>query len=588
MKFQIKKQMAALLSMAVIAVQFPHAALAETVVPDNKTIESFSVHADTASPSQAEQETDVIVKDHSDHTGYLKSGKNNEMCHITLEPVEGGYATVSKTEALPSDTIKLEAFPEPDYRFEKWEIKDSRGVWIIYPNLDKQSTEIEMWLTDITVYAKFYNINASLSDLKYQVEGSTPVDVPGFTEDQETYHVFLPPDTQENAAITLKGVPTYMQSRIIQNDGITLSGGSGTATITIQAEDPSVSKTYTVNFVPSSYGMTPLFSDLDLGTAEAGYSPASAMQPISFENTGTLPLHVTSYVWANVGAFRLVDDAAGIGLLPPGKTTSVSIQPESGLKPGVYKDKILIHTLEGIIVTVNLTFTVTEKPIPIFTVTFDPAEGTRTGGGELTQTVPEGGMAAAPVVTRDGYTFIGWDKDFSKVTSDMTVTALWKKNTVPPESGGNSSSGSSKSSSSDRGENSRPDTSELHGNWEQTVTGIWRFKMTGGSYAKNRWGQVNGVWYYFDGEGRMLTGWQYVNHQWYYLFTEEDTKTKTGLKEGALATGWYFDSAYQAWFYLGADGAMAVGQREIDGKQYYFNPESDGTKGVLQKEEETL
>ena len=55
-----------------------------------------------------------------------------------------------------------------------------------------------------------------------------------------------------------------------------------------------------------------------------------------------------------------------------------------------------------------------------------------------------------------------------------------------------------------------------------------------------------------------------------------------------MATGWYFDSAYQAWFYLGADGAMAVGQREIDGKQYYFNPESDGTKGVLQKEEETL
>ena len=30
----------------------------------------------------------------------------------------------------------------------------------------------------------------------------------------------------------------------------------------------------------------------------------------------------------------------------------------------------------------------------------------------------------------------------------------------------------------------------LHGNWEQTVTGIWMFKMTGGSYAKNRWGQT--------------------------------------------------------------------------------------------------
>ena len=30
---------------------------------------------------------------------------------------------------------------------------------------------------------------------------------------------------------------------------------------------------------------------------------------------------------------------------------------------------------------------------------------------------------------------------------------------------------------------------DLHGNWEQTVTGIWMFKMTGGSYAKNRWGR---------------------------------------------------------------------------------------------------
>ena len=125
----------------------------------------------------------------------------------------------------------------------------------------------------------------------------------------------------------------------------------------------------------------------------------------------------------------------------------------------------------------------------------------------------------------------------------------------------------------------------LHGTWERTETGIWKFRQTGGAYAVSRWGMVDGLWYYFDGEGRMLTGWQYINQQWYYLCTEEDTKTKIGLKEGAMATGWHFDSAYQAWFYLGTDGAMAIGQREIDGKRYYFNPESDGTKAALQKEE---
>ena len=123
----------------------------------------------------------------------------------------------------------------------------------------------------------------------------------------------------------------------------------------------------------------------------------------------------------------------------------------------------------------------------------------------------------------------------------------------------------------------------LHGTWEMTETGIWKFRQTSGAYAVSRWGMVDGLWYYFDGEGRMLTGWQFINNQWYYLCREEDSKTKTGLKEGAMATGWHFDPIYQAWFYLDTSGAMAVGHKVIDGKQYYFNPEPDGTRGAMQQ-----
>lgn len=94
------------------------------------------------------------------------------------------------------------------------------------------------------------------------------------------------------------------------------------------------------------------------------------------------------------------------------------------------------------------------------------------------------------------------------------------------------------------------DLSVLYGNWEQIVTGGWMFKMTNGSYAKSRWGQVKGLWYYFDAEGRMLTGW-------------------------------YYDQNYKKWFYLEPNGDMAVGWRQIDGKWYYFNPVSDGTKGAM-------
>lgn len=68
------------------------------------------------------------------------------------------------------------------------------------------------------------------------------------------------------------------------------------------------------------------------------------------------------------------------------------------------------------------------------TVTFEPNGGTRTGGGELVQAVPHGGEATAPTVTRSGYSFTGWDRNFSNVTSDLTVTAQWSNNTTPTPS----------------------------------------------------------------------------------------------------------------------------------------------------------
>ena len=46
-----------------------------------------------------------------------------------------------------------------------------------------------------------------------------------------------------------------------------------------------------------------------------------------------------------------------------------------------------------------------------------------------TMKVPDGEAATAPAdPVREGYTFIGWDSDFSSVTEDMTVTALYQIN----------------------------------------------------------------------------------------------------------------------------------------------------------------
>ena len=69
-------------------------------------------------------------------------------------------------------------------------------------------------------------------------------------------------------------------------------------------------------------------------------------------------------------------------------------------------------------------------PEPIYyTVTFQDWDGTTL----KTEQVEQGKSATAPAApVREGYTFIGWDKDFSNVQSDLTVTAQYEKNVPEP------------------------------------------------------------------------------------------------------------------------------------------------------------
>ena len=86
-----------------------------------------------------------------------------------------------------------------------------------------------------------------------------------------------------------------------------------------------------------------------------------------------------------------------------------------------------------------------------YTVKFLNEDGTQIGE---VQEIEEGKAAIAPAnPTKEGYTFKGWDKDFSNVTSDMEVKAIFEKNaeqgktdkpeepggtvTPPSEEGGN-------------------------------------------------------------------------------------------------------------------------------------------------------
>ena len=72
-----------------------------------------------------------------------------------------------------------------------------------------------------------------------------------------------------------------------------------------------------------------------------------------------------------------------------------------------------------------------DAPAPtMHTVTFDlGSHGTRTGGGELAQSVAHGGTAVAPEVTPStGWAFTGWNGDVTAaVTNDITFTAQYEE-----------------------------------------------------------------------------------------------------------------------------------------------------------------
>lgn len=75
-------------------------------------------------------------------------------------------------------------------------------------------------------------------------------------------------------------------------------------------------------------------------------------------------------------------------------------------------------------VGVNMT-----PSIKTYTVTFVDYDGTIL----KTETVEEGDSATAPSdPTRDGYMFIGWDKDYDNINDETTITATYEQNITNP------------------------------------------------------------------------------------------------------------------------------------------------------------
>ena len=87
--------------------------------------------------------------------------------------------------------------------------------------------------------------------------------------------------------------------------------------------------------------------------------------------------------------------------------------------------------------------------------------------------------------------------------------------------------------------------------WENTDRG-WKYKESNGSYVTNTWKQVDGIWYFFDGEGYIATSWRQINGVWYFFNAS-----------GAMVTGWV--QSGNDWYYMSSSGAMLSNTTTADG-----------------------
>ncbi len=123
--------------------------------------------------------------------------------------------------------------------------------------------------------------------------------------------------------------------------------------------------------------------------------------------------------------------------------------------------------------------------------------------------------------------------------------------------GGGSSSGDS-SSGSTSGDSAGTVAPDVKHGWAKTSDGKWTYGNEDGK-ATIGWANIHGLWYYFDADGIMQTGWMKdTDGKWYYL-----------TSDGSMATGWVHDG--NAWYYMNSSGAMKTGWVMVDSKWYYLD-----------------
>ena len=355
--------------------------------------------------------------------------------NTTMRDVEWSTDTTYFKIIPMGDSCKVVGLKETGSRRRSIKVKSLNDSWysaeyILYVNKKVAVTGIQLTKSeyallkgdvDKTLVANLSPSNASNKNVIWSSADTTIVSVR--TEEGHTDIAYLSALRVGKTTITATtqdgGFSASCLVTVTSNDFFT---------ITFLNEDATVLQTVQVREgeMPQYTGTTPIKA----ATVEhiytfAGWSPefVPVLENATYTATYTESKRKYTIQFLNYNGSLLQSSQVEYGVMPEYIGTT-PVRPSSAQ----YNYMFDTWTPEIAIVTKDANYTASFTSfIRQYTVTFLDWDGTQLSE----QVVDYGSAAVAPTdPTRDGYTFTGWDKDFTNVQSDLTVTAQYQQNIV--------------------------------------------------------------------------------------------------------------------------------------------------------------